>query len=106
MLKKNYKTALRASAIIFLSLIVGTLARAYFKQPGAVNPAKTPVIFSGPYKEQYQLWSDEIDNKGPQQAYEDFLEKMKSVDFNLQHTYAHIFGETLYNKLGLNGFAY
>jgi hypothetical protein len=50
-----------------------------------------------------QRWSGEIDRIGAQAAYEEFKSAYQDKSFGTQHTVAHIFGQLLYEKMGLQG---
>ncbi|MDP2735120.1 MAG: hypothetical protein Q8P12_02850 [bacterium] len=57
-----------------------------------------------PAKER-EHWTGLIDTKGAAAAYEDFKETFADSHFSLQHLNAHLFGELLYRKLGIEGIA-
>lgn len=49
------------------------------------------------------FFSNEIDRNDAQEAYQNFKKQAASANRNTQHRLAHIFGEVLFNKLGIGG---
>lgn len=52
-----------------------------------------------------EYWTDRMNEAGALGAYEEFKETFASSHFSLQHLNAHLFGELLYRKLGIEGIA-
>jgi len=50
-----------------------------------------------------ERWSRRMDEVGAEQAYEEYKELYAPYDFGAQHTVAHIVGELLYEKKGIQG---
>ncbi|MBI2108575.1 MAG: hypothetical protein HYT93_00135 [Parcubacteria group bacterium] len=50
-------------------------------------------------------WKSRINEIGPESAYSEFLQTYNHMNFEKQHTFAHIMGELLYEKVGVNGLA-
>ncbi len=53
--------------------------------------------------EEQQRISHQIDTEGPQSAYDAYKERYAGYDFGTQHALAHIMGELLYQKEGIEG---
>lgn len=47
-------------------------------------------------------WRDRLDKEGAEVTYRQFKAETSKVNYNHQHTLAHIFGNILFNKLGIN----
>ena len=75
---------------------------------GSKNITSEPgTVFSGdvdPIKES-KRWSKRIDEVGAKQVYEEFKKKYAPYRFAVQHTGAHVMGELLYKKEGIEGLA-
>ena len=54
-------------------------------------------------EEEKTKWSARTDAVGASQAYKEFLEVYKDEHFGIQHTFAHMMGQMLFEKLGLDG---
>ena len=50
-----------------------------------------------------RYWEREIDELGPEKAYQVFKDMYAKIGITKAHTKAHIFGEALFNKRGLEG---
>ena len=56
-------------------------------------------------REERDLWFRRIDKIGAELAYEEFKEKYQTAAYRLQHPLSHVFGELLYEKMGVDGLA-
>jgi hypothetical protein len=50
------------------------------------------------------IWTEIIDREGGEVAYRSMLEKYAGQHFGVQHNAAHVMGELLFEKLGIDGF--
>lgn len=82
-----------ALIIIFL-VIVGIF---YFTQ----KPGKLPDSFDIASERIY--WRNRLLKENPNRVYQAFKDKYANVDFTVQHSGAHLFGELLFNNFGADG---
>lgn len=55
------------------------------------------------FQKEYEVWNRRIDEVGPELAYEELKERYKDLEYPKQHTRVHVFGEVLYEKMGIAG---
>lgn len=58
---------------------------------------------SSPINNSLQYWSDEIKRLGSDRALEEFKKQAQNLNPGQKHNLAHVFGESLFNTLGLKG---
>ncbi len=61
------------------------------------------VLWAGNYVKEKEGWWDDINRYGTTKAYEMFKEDAGGRPAGIQHTFAHIFGELIYKKEGMDG---
>lgn len=92
--------------IILLCIVVGSLfAYAYgnyFHNSNEQLIAEARSLDANS-KEIDSLWRSVIAKEGAKNAYKLFGEAYGDTDIRKQHAYAHVFGEALYNEVGING---
>ena len=79
--------------------VVGVMVVAYLHHMSLLTKSlnKKPVELGREY------WAKQIDTRGPQEAYQSFKKKYAGDDVDIVHQKAHIFGELLFEKAGLEG---
>lgn len=84
---------------LFISLITLILLLSYF------GFTKTPVKKTLPQTttKEFVQYKEQILTVGGKQAYQEFKKKNQLLKTNIQHNFAHVFGEALYSSLGLSG---
>lgn len=94
-LNEYVKTRLIKSALIILGVVViGLLISA--------TQNSTQLETEGATKG-YARWSEVIEKRGPASAYKEFVKAYQNTPFGTQHEMAHIFGELLYDFMGVDG---
>ncbi|MEX0877512.1 MAG: hypothetical protein WDZ40_01455 [Candidatus Spechtbacterales bacterium] len=93
--------------VFFLILVVSTLfiSLEFFKANTKTDVGEYDNAIKFSYEEDRNIWSENVDNLGSQKAYSKFKTEYAFADFDTQHNVAHIMGELLYEKEGLNGLA-
>ena len=69
-----------------------------------VISSDSPLRITNPAKAR-NYWGERIDTVGAPHAYEEFKAAYQNGNFGTQHVIAHIFGEILYDKEGIDGLA-
>ncbi len=90
-----------------LALIAAGILSAAIMRTRSAPPAEPRAVFipeSFDFKTQRARWASEVDALGAEAAYERFKTDYRSKNLKEQHIGAHIFGDILYAKKGLDGF--
>jgi hypothetical protein len=73
------------------------------KKTASIKISGDQTLTANDLANQREHWSEKMDEIGTDAAYEEFKETAKNLHFGTQHTLAHIIGELLYAKSGLDG---
>lgn len=94
-----------ALVILYEVYYLGTSANSIppSKAQSPANPF--PNLQLSEYNKEEEFWSQRIDKVGATQAYDEFKEEYKDLNFGKQHALSHLFGVLLYNKNGPSGVA-
>ncbi len=57
------------------------------------------------YEKERLIWEKRIEDVGGKEAYAQFKQDIRTMDYSAQHALAHIFGQLVYEKEDLNGIA-
>ncbi len=93
--------------VIFITLLLAAymfIANIQFEQlyDTEVQVKNVDILNVDIFTEQQRI-SHQIDTEGPQSAYDAYKERYAGYDFGTQHALAHIMGELLYQKEGIEG---
>lgn len=97
-MKKIYIIIILA-AVILIGVEVFTLMNTKSVRPE--DPLK--VLWAGNYTKEREGWWRNINKYGTSKAYEMFKADAEGRAAGVQHTFAHIFGELIYKKEGMDG---
>lgn len=95
--------------LILLCIVVGSLfAYTYSHFSDFFNTSDEQLIAEARSLDAYSneidpFWESVIEREGAINAYKFFEEAYSDYDSREQHSYAHVFGEALYNKVGIQG---
>lgn len=96
--RKFFYTVLTLVLIIFIESITF-----FFLQKNALTSNRFVQGVSAVNQQDMAKWSQYIDSLGAQKAYEKFKNDYKSSNFGIQHNAAHLIGELLFEKKGIDG---
>lgn len=99
--KKIYLFLVAALALVIATELV-------LMSTGVPEKPKDPLaaLWAGQYVKEAKRWKESIDELGVSEAYELFKKDGEGKAFGVQHTFAHIFGELIYDKEGVRGIAF
>jgi hypothetical protein len=105
-MKKITKSNIVAYALtIILVLIIAVQATILLSENQSKPIDPLAALWSGNYTSDKKFWKERIDNAGTDVAYEEFKAATQGKDFGVAHTLAHIMGELIYEKEGIEGVA-
>jgi hypothetical protein len=92
-------------SLAFLVLVLGLVL--YLRLPASDAGGAVPAAYDGNFnpKTEGARWEARIDAVGGQAAWEEMKAAFASTGFGIQHSAAHLFGNMLYEKIGLGGVA-
>lgn len=95
-------------AYVFVAALVILIAVQIFVLKADNKKPADPlaVLWSGNYVEDKEFWKGRMEEIGTEKAYEEFKADTQGKNFGISHTLAHIIGELIYEKEGLEGVAF
>jgi len=88
-------------ALLFSIIIVPLVlfgAFSLLKEPQTVSTLRADSVPAT-----YAKWQEKVQEIGPQEAYSAFKRENTSDDFGKRHLGAHIFGEVVFQEVGVDG---
>ena len=91
------------TAIILIAVSFGLILFGFYMVTHSLFAIVRPPPPSAPLVAQEAYWKERIHTVGGSRAYEELVTSVRGLDFAMQHSEAHIFGDALYTEVGLDG---